>query len=335
MINGADLITFDFGQLIELMQSMGVVCEQIPNSEIIKVSYKHHVEYLVDDELPYIPLGYKNIINDKFFLKQILIDIEVPVQAGNFFQQTELEEALKYIDNELGWPVVVKPTSLGCGNLVFCAIQDEATLRKIWQENILDSRNGPFIVEKCWAFCPDYRFVIFPGQTPYVVKRTVPSVVGDGKHTIQQLVDIENTQRTGLNRSSLCSILFTEAEELRCLTDQGYTLSDIPSKGTLILLKYLTNLSQGGMSEIIDTELVHPTYWPIFQKVWALFPELPLLSLDILSFDISKPATSENMVVCEAHISPGLGMFFSPGKGTGINLFKSLVYVIFPELSPS
>ena len=331
MINTAKLATFDFGQMIEYMQAIGISCEPIPNSDVIEVRYKNHLEYLVDHELPYIPLTYKNIFEDKFFLKQILIDLDIPVLPGDFFHQNELESAISYINGTIGWPVVIKPTSLDSGDLVFCGIQDESTFREIWQNRILSSTHGPFIVEKYWPFCPDYRFVIFPEEMPYVAKRSVPCIIGDGKHTIQQLVEHENNKRIGPHRSALCKMEFTETDDLRCLNDQGYNFNDLPDKGVSIPLKYLTNLSKGGMCEVIDTALVHSSYWTLFQKVWDLFPELPFLSLDILSYNIGLPATIDNMVVCEAHISPGLGMFLSPGKGPGVNLYPSLVKIIFPE----
>lgn len=151
----------------------------------------------------------------------------------------------------------------------------------------------------------------------------------------QRLVDIENEKRSSPNRNSLCTIVFTEKDDLRCLKDQGYTLSDIPPKGESLHLKYVANLSQGGMSERIDANTVHSSYWSMFQKIWNYFPELPILSLDVLSWDISLPATVENMVVCEAHVSPGLGMFLAPGKGDGVDLYTSFVQIIFPELTSS
>lgn len=335
MLNVADFSNFDFGQIIEHMQAQGIVCEHIPNSDMVQVRYQNHVEYLVDHDLPNIPLGYKNIIEDKFFLKQLLMDVGIPVHPGDCFFPTELELALQYINEELHWPVVIKPTSLSCGDLVFCAIHDEHTFRNIWQENILQSNNGPFIVEKCWPSCPDYRFVIIPGHEPYVVKRSVPTVTGDGLHSIDKLVQIENINRSEPKRNSLCKIVMDDNDGLRCISDQGLTPSYIPTMEEDIKLRYATNLSYGGMSEIIDTSIVHSTYWPIFHKYWALFPQLPILSLDILSYDISLPASAKNMVVCESHITPGVGMFLAPGKGQGVDLYEHFIRIIFPELASS
>jgi cyanophycin synthetase len=331
MLKTERLSNFDFGKIIFNAQAAGIICEKMSDSELVVTRYKDQVKYLVDHNIPDIPLNYRQIIEDKFFFKQVLNDLGIPVHPAEFFRRTDLESALHYIHNELQWPVVLKAPNLQCGDLVFCAIKDEKTFRTIWEENIIPSANEFFLVERCWDFCPDYRFVIIPGLPPYLVKRTVPTITGNGKESILQLVHKENDKRMTPPRTSLCDIVLSDRDGLRCLAEQGYSLASIPHEGEVIKLRYGTNLSYGGMSEIIDIQSVHPSYWPMLQKIGQFFPELPLLSVDILSYDISLPAVASNMVVSEAHITPGLGMFLSPGKGESVDLYPRLIPLVFPE----
>lgn len=332
MLNVEELVNFDFKQIISYLQEKGATCEKIPESDIVVVRYKDHVEYLVDYELPYIPLGYKNILQDKFFFKRLLMDIDIPVHPGEYFLCHEVEKAVAYAQTEVDWPIVVKPTAMDCGDLVFCAIDNERELREIWHQFIENSPYGPFFIEPCWSYCPDYRFIIIPGQVPHVVKRSPPTITGDGMNSIKTLILNENKKRSGKNRNSLCQMDLNDIEIKRCLKVQKRTLEDVLNNEETIFLRFSTNLSCGGMSEMISAETVHETYWPIFQKVWDLFPALPILNLDILTYDITKPATKENMVVSEAHITPGVGMFIAPGRGEGVNLYPDLARMIFPEL---
>jgi cyanophycin synthetase len=314
------------------LQDMNVKCERVGQSDLIKMSYKGHVEFLLDKELPYIPLGYKNIIRDYFFSKQLFLVKGIPVLPGDVFSKNELERALDYVQHTLGWPVVIKPTNKSCGAGVYCAIQTEGEFTTIWDNYILPDTNHHYLIETCWTFCPDYRFMVFKEGKSAVVKRTAPFVIGDGKHNINQLVNIINQQRKLDKQGGLSSIIISDQDGLRCLADQGLTPLSFPAKGAIINVRYMSNVKDGGISETIDNHLIHPTYWMLLDSIWAFFPELPYLSADLLIWDVTKPATMDNAVVKALHTTNSIATYLAPGKGEPMDVLTPLLNIIFSEI---
>lgn len=333
MLTREDFKGFDFAQLVLHLQAKGISCQNLAKTDLIKISFQGREQYLVDHEFFYVPLGVKNILEDKFYFKQLLIDNHIPVQPGRMFNKESMQAALQYVNEEILWPVVIKAPDMQCGDYVFCGVGNEAEFIHLWERFIMTSQLQFFLVEKCWNFCPDYRFIIFKDRDPVLAKRTVPEVIGDGKQSLKELVMQENERRTCGERNSLCDIYLQDEDGMRCLRSQGLTMDYCPPKNETVRLRYGTNLSYGGMSELIDVSLVHNSYWSMLDKIWKIFPELPYLSVDILSYDITQPATSENCVVSEAHVSPGLGMFLAPEKGNPIDLYDYMGDLLLKEMT--
>ncbi len=325
---------YDFDILLTRLQELGVRCEKIPESELIKISYNAQTHYLVDHCFPHILLGDQRAIEDKFHLKRILSSHNIPViNAEIVHSEFSIEEILSHLKNKITCPVVIKPPNEGCGDRVFCAINTEKEFTQLWKQHIANLPSSYYLIEEYWLYCPDYRFFYFKGETPVVSKRTVPTVSGDGLQTIQELVAAENNRRTKFPRNCLCDIVLYDEDGLRCLHDQELTLNSIPAKDAIIKLRYNTNLSYGGMAEMIDFSEFHPSYLDLLNHIWALFPTLPFLSIDILSFDISKSVYDPgNMAVSEAHTTPGIGMFLAPEKGTPVDVLTPMIATLFPDL---
>ena len=323
-MDGLNGIDDDFLQYIAKLQALDVKCERIPRSDLIKMSYKGHVEFLLDNELPYIPIGYKNIIRDHFFSKQLLSAKGIPVLEGVVFDKHQLAQALDYAENTLGWPVVIRSTNKRCGGGVYCGIQSALEFTTTWQRYVLPEANHYSVIETCWTFCPVYCFIVFKEGDPVVVKRTVPILMGDGKHTINQLVNSINQQRGLDGHVGLNKIIISDQDGRRCLAAQGLSPQSILIKGEVINLRFTSNVKYGGLSETIDNHFIHPTYWPLLDSIWALFPELPYLSVSLLIWDITKPANRDNAAVKSLHTTSNVAMHL-----------PRLLNMIFPEVESS
>ena len=336
MISDLQNATYDFQQYLLSFERLGGTWEIIPETSIVKMAFQNHVEYfdICHDDFPQIYLGHENIIEDKFHFKRVLEQYNIPTLKAEIIPNTAtIEEVLSFLHSRVSWPVVIKPPRMRCGDRVFCAISEEKEFRDIWQGHIQTGSESYYMVEECWTCCPDYRFMCFPGEDPIVAKRTVPTIFGDGKHTINQLITVENEKRMRIDRDCLCKIIITDAEGDRCLKNQGLTQDSILPKGVEINLRYNTNLSYGGMAEIIDFSNFHPSYDELVDQISSLFPGLPFLSFDLLSFDITKSIYEKNSVaVSEAHITPGIGMYLSPARGKPVDVLTPMIFTLFPEM---
>ena len=113
------------------------------------------------------------------------------------------------------------------------------------------------LVEK---FAPghDYRVLVVGGKVVAAARREPAHVVGDGQHTIRQLIDIVNTDpRRGEHHATVLSKIKLDAISLAVLADQGFTPESVPPAGTIVLIRRNANLSTGGTA-IDVTERVHP-----------------------------------------------------------------------------
>ena len=154
--------------------------------QFLKLWHKDHVEYVKNGNMTskdnyVVPLAMAN----KTVTKKILADAGFPVPAGDEF--TSLEQGLAYYPLIKNKQIVVKPksTNFGLGISIF---QEPASLENYQKAlEIAFAEDTAVLVEE---FIPgtEYRFFILDGHCEAVLLRVAANVVGDGKHTISELV---------------------------------------------------------------------------------------------------------------------------------------------------
>ncbi|MDS8639110.1 bifunctional glutamate--cysteine ligase/glutathione synthetase, partial [Streptococcus pneumoniae] len=106
----------------------------------------------------------------------------------------------------------------------------------------------------------EYRFFVLDGQCEAVLLRVAANVVGDGQHTVRELVAIKNDNPLrGRDHRSPLEIIELGDIELLMLDQQGYGPDDILPAGVKVDLRRNSNISTGGDS-IDVTESMHPSY---------------------------------------------------------------------------
>ena len=97
--------------------------------------------------------------------------------------------------------------------------------------------------------------------------RTPASVVGDGKHSIQWLMDeVNKDSRRGYGHEKVLTQITMDQFTQKMLDDLGYTLDTVPAEGERVLLKPTANLSTGGTSNDVTDE-VHPANIFMFERI--------------------------------------------------------------------
>ena len=157
-------------------------------------------------------------------------------------------------------------------------------------------------------------------------------VIGDGKHSIEQLVEIRNRQenRGDGHEKSLTKIVIDEIS-INLLKKNGFTPESIPKDGLRVYLKYNGNLSTGG--EAIDcTDKVHPFNQELAIRA-ARIIGLDIAGVDITCPNISKPLERGKGAIIEVNASPGIRMHLNPSKGKGRSVGNTIVDMLFPTES--
>lgn len=325
-------VHFNVALFLREMERRGIALASVPDTDLICATLGRHTEYLQGMLSRIVPSVYSATLEDKYYSKKLLQMHSIPVVPGRVFSSGELEVVKKYVAEELGYPVVIKPTNTDSGTLVFASIETEAELCAAYGEIGRAISENTILVERHFNNCGDYRFFVSDVRSEIpVVRRTPARVVGDGHATIGQLIARQNHARMHPRSSCLCEIYVDDNEGRRCIAKQGLTLDSVVAQGEEVVLRYNANVSWGGDCENVAQQM-HPSYFDVIRRIYALFPGLPFLFVDLLIRDHRLPATATNYVVCEFHLNfPGLSLFQLPGRGAPQDVISPLVDMLFPE----
>lgn len=299
--------------------------------QFLKLWHKEHVEYVKNGNMTskdnyVVPLAMAN----KTVTKKILADAGFPVPAGDEF--TSLEQGLAYYPLIKNKQIVVKPksTNFGLGISIF---QEPASLENYQKAlEIAFAEDTAVLVEE---FIPgtEYRFFILDGHCEAVLLRVAANVVGDGKHTIRELVAQKNANplRGHDHRSPLEIIALGDIEQLM-LAQQGYTPDDVLPDGKKVNLRRNSNISTGGDS-IDVTETMDSSYQELAAAMatsmgaWAC-------GVDLIIPDETQIASKENphCTCIELNFNPSMYMHTYCAEGPGQAITPKILDKLFPEL---
>ena len=245
--------------------------------------------------------------------RRLLERVDVPVPRGRVFAAGEFEKALDYADR-IGYPVVCKPVAGLRGIGVVANIKNRDELNQAF-ELYSQSQLGDddFVIEQHVAG-EDYRIVVIGGEVVAAVVREAASVVGDGVHTVVDLVEYKNELRKLNPHLRSRPIKFSDAMKYQ-LAQSGLTYGSIPEAGQEVTLANSANLSQGGDSFEVAHEL-HPSIVETAVKAVEAVPGLGFCGLDMLIEDHRKPISEQQATVIELNAHAAIGSAQYPMWGT-------------------
>ncbi|MCK5685565.1 acetate--CoA ligase family protein [bacterium] len=279
-----------------------------------------HVDGIKDTEFTM----YKDMVAD--FL--MLCGFPTPVGTNTYSEEEALAEAKK-----LGFPVVVKPVAGHKGQGVTTGIESEIEVRKAFN-NILEYSKkegikfeGALVQQQIYG--TDHRLLSVKGKFVAALERVPAYADGNGKDTIEKLIEIDNATEIRLDnaRSPLCKIKIDE-DLIDYLKLQNLSLDYIPKEGERITLRRVANISQGGVS-INVTDKIHPKNIEMVENI-SKFLSMTCLGIDVLAADISKPWNEGNFGIIEINAGPGVFMHLAPAIGSSIDVPGEIMNSHFP-----
>ncbi len=217
-------------------------------------------------------------------------------------------DGLKKEYDRLQKPVVIKPVAEMQGRGITTLIKTIKDAEKAFE--IAKSYNKTVIIEE-QIDGEDYRLLIINNKFVAGLKRMRPFVIGDGKKSIEDLIDEENEKRTH-GKKWVKKILIEDTVHAT-LKEQGYDLESVPKEGEKVLARMTGNISSGGISEDV-TDKVCDENIELAKRAAALFG-LEIAGIDFLTTDITKPIADVGGVVAEINQDPDLVMHQSPYIG--------------------
>jgi cyanophycin synthetase len=268
------------------------------------------------------------IAGDKDMTKRLLSEHGVPVPRG--YVVADEDEAME-IASKLGWPLVVKPLDASHGRGVLTNIRSEEELRLAYRD-ARQFRDDIIIEQFLDGF--DFRFLVIQGKFICAAQRVPACVVGDGTHTIAELVAETNQDpRRGIGHEKVLTRIAIDELSLALLARHNLSPASVPASGQTVSLKSTANLSTGGIARDV-TDLVHPSNVHMMERVAGIVG-LDIAGIDVISPTVEKPLGEVGGGIVGVNAAPGFRMHVAPAEGTPRDVAGAVVDMLFPPGSPS
>ena len=265
-----------------------------------------------------------DLAGDKEETNGILRDLGLPVPQQVLVRNAE--DAVRAAQR-IGFPVVVKPLSGNHGRGV------STNLKAVEEVSIAFAKareHGRMAIVESYIEGFDHRLLVVNGQLVAAAKREPGHVVGDGEHTIAELVDIVNRDpRRGVGHEKVLTRLEFDHQAERLLAKTGYDRETVPAAGEVVYLRSTANLSTGGTA-IDVTDIIHPDNRDMaIRAIQAI--GLDIGGVDFLTRDIAVSYRDTGGAICEVNAGPGFRMHVAPSEGKPRDVAGPVIDMLFPK----
>lgn len=264
-----------------------------------------------------------DLASNKDETKRMLKDAAIPVAKGVCISNPDdLEDAVKSV----GFPLVFKPLD---GNHGKGASINVKTMEEAVEAFAHAKKYSRKIIIEKFITGYDFRVLVINNRFIAAALREPAHVIGDGKSTIQQLIDKENLDpRRGYGHENVLTEISVDRETLEQLAKKEYNLETILKKDEHCYLKGTANLSTGGTSTDV-TDIVHPHNIFICERISRVIG-LDICGIDIMASNLSEPLEITGGVVLEVNAAPGFRMHLAPAKGLPRNVAAPVIDMLYP-----
>ena len=268
------------------------------------------------------------LASDKEETNEILRDLGLPVPKQLLVRTSP--DAVRAAER-IGYPVVLKPLAGNHGRGVGINLRTPEEVQVGFESA---REHGPTVVVESYIEGYDHRLLVVNGELVAAAKRVPGHVVGDGKHTLEELVASVNLDpRRGVGHEKVLTRLEFDHQADRLLEKLGYDRTTVPPENEVVYLRSTANLSTGGTS-IDVTDIIHPDNREMaIRAIKAI--DLDIGGVDFLTKDITESYRDAGGGICEVNAGPGFRMHVAPSEGTPRDVAGPVVEMLFPPDSPS
>ncbi len=264
-----------------------------------------------------------DLASNKDETKRMLQAQAIPVAKGMCIIH---EEEVAEVIEKVGFPLVFKPLDGNHGKGASINVKTVEEAMNAFEHAKKYSRK--IIVER-FITGYDFRILVINHRFIAAALREPAHVIGDGKLTIQELIDQENKDpRRGYGHENVLTEISIDRETMDQLAKYGYILETVLKKAEHCYLKGTANLSTGGTSTDV-TDLVHPHNIFICERISRVIG-LDICGIDIMASNLSEPLEVSGGVVLEVNAAPGFRMHLAPAKGLPRNVAAPVIDMLYP-----
>ncbi len=316
------------GSIVEEAEKRNIPFIRLNDQSLVQLGYgvnQQRIQATTTDKTNMIAV---DIAGNKDATKKLLGEMGVPVPSGYKIRE---EDELAAVVDRVGFPAVIKPLDAnhGRGATIGIETMDEA----VTAFHKAKDHSRYVIVEKLLAGA-DFRALVVNNKLVAVAERTPAHVKGDGKSTVQQLIDKTNADpRRGYGHENVLTQIDVDAQTEKLLKAKNYTLETVIEKDEILYLKTTANISTGGTA-IDRTDEVHPENVFLFERI-AQIIGLDVAGVDVVAPNVSEPLTENGGGIIEVNAAPGFRMHLAPSEGIGRNVAEHVIDMLFPPGTPA
>ncbi|MCC7055430.1 MAG: cyanophycin synthetase [Gemmatimonadaceae bacterium] len=313
--------------IVHAAEKRGIPWIRLNEQSLIQLGYGVHqqrIQATVTGRTSHIAV---ELAGDKEETNKILANLGLPVPKQRLVQTAE--RAVSAADR-IGRPVVLKPYNGNHGRGVSINLSTNAEIHEAFARAQEHSRS---VIVETFITGHDHRMVVIDGELVAVSKREPGHVIGDGVHTIEQLVaNVNADPRRGIGHEKVLTRIELDEQAMGLLDKLGYTPLTIPSVDEVVYLRLTANLSTGGTARDM-TDLVHPDNAEMAVRAIKAIG-LDIGGVDFLTPDITQSYKEIGGAICEINAAPGFRMHMAPSDGRPRDVAGKTIDMLFPAGAP-
>ena len=316
------------GSLVEEAESRDIPFIRLNDQSLVQLGYGVYQKRIQATTTANTNMIAVDIAANKDATKKLLGDMGVPVPKGyRIRSEDDLESTIDAVD----YPVVIKPLDGNHGKGATVGITDLEHAKTAFERAKEYSR---WVIVEKQLIGADFRALIVNNRLIAVAERLPAHIIGDGRSTIQELIDTTNADpRRGYGHENVLTQIEIDGQTLRLIKARDYTLESVLPKDEVLNLKTTANISTGGTA-IDRTDEVHPQNVFLFERI-ARIIGLDVAGVDIIAPNVSEPLHENGGGIIEVNAAPGFRMHLAPSEGIGRNVAEHVIDMLFPGGSPS
>ena len=316
------------GSLVQAAEERGIPWIRLNRQSLVQFGhgkYQRRIQATTTSETSNIAV---ELASDKEETNSILRDLGLPVPKQRLVRSSR---DAKRAAERIGYPVVLKPLAGNHGRGVSINLKTPEEIEVAFDKAREHGRN---VIVESYLEGHDHRILVVNGELVAASKRVPGHIVGDGKRSIEQLVDIVNEDpRRGVGHEKVLTRLELDHQADRLLTKLGYDRSTVPAEGETVYLRSTANLSTGGTA-IDVTDTIHPDNREMAVRTIKAIG-LDIGGVDFLTKDITESYREAGGGICEVNAGPGFRMHVAPSEGTPRDVAGPVLDMLFPPDSLS
>jgi cyanophycin synthetase len=309
--------------LVRAAENRGIPWLRLNDQSLVQLGhgkYQQRIQATVTSATSHIAV---ELASDKEETNKILATLGLPVPRQELVQsEGQAVRAAKRI----GFPVVTKPYNGNHGRGISIGLSSDA---EVAQGFAIAREHSRSVIVETFVEGDDHRLLVVNGVLVAATRRTPGHVIGDGKHSVAQLVELVNGDpRRGVGHEKVLTRLELDAQAHKMLEGAGLQADSVPAEGRVVFLRSTANLSTGGTATDV-TDIIHPDNREMAERAVRAIG-LDVGGVDFISKDITESYRSIGGGICEVNAAPGFRMHVAPSEGLARDVATPVIDMLFP-----